>query len=124
MACLVAQPICIIRGTSQTFRITVFDEANARVDLTGSTLYFTVALTAGGAAEISKISTTPTEILILAQTGATLGQADIFLVPTDTTSLPLGLHVYDVWLELVTGERHVIVGPDEFRIEVGVTVIP
>lgn len=124
MAIPLAQPICMVRGTSKTFRVTVFDDANDPVDLTGATVYFTVALTAGGAAEISKTSAVPAEILILAQTGATLGQADIFLIPTDTASLPLGLHKYDVWVELSGGERHPVVLPNDFRLEAGVTVIP
>ena len=111
----------MVKGSSQPFRLTVFDSDNNPLYLTGTTLYFTVALTAGGTAEITKTSATPSEILILTQSGATLGQADIFLLPADTSSLPLGLHVYDVWIDLVGGERHVIVGPDEFRLECGVS---
>ncbi len=116
------QDIQIIRGVSKTFRLTVTDESSERVDLTSSTVHFRVKQNIEDAGtEIAKSSVTPAEVTLLAQSGATLGQADIFLQPSDTSGLPVGKHVYDVWVELSTGKRHAVVAPADFRIERAVT---
>ncbi len=118
------QDVQIIRGVSKTFRLTVTDDASDRVDLTGSTVYFRVKQTIDDATtEIAKSSAIPAEVTLLAQSGSTLGQADIFLQPGDTSALPVGKHVYDVWLELSSGKRHAVVRPANFRIERAVTEI-
>ena len=116
------QDISIVKGVSKTLRLTVTDDDGARVDLTGATIYFCVKKTkADLTLEIALVS--PTNIVILAQTGATLGQADIDLLPGDTSGLPVGQHVYDVWVEQSGGDRHAVVKPSSFFIEPSVTVL-
>lgn len=114
----------IYAGSSKTLRVTVYDDDSALLDLTGSTVYFTVRQSIGAATtEITKTSATVSEIEILTQSGTTLGQADIKLVPGDTSALTIGLHFYDVWIELAGGERHVVIPPSDFRILQPITVL-
>lgn len=111
-------------GSSKTLRVTVYDDDGTLLDLTGSTLFFTVRDNIGAvAAEITKTSADSAEIEILTQSGATLGQADIKLVPGDTSALAVGLHYYDVWIQLAGGERHVVIQPSAFRLNQPVTVL-
>ncbi len=113
----------IYKGQSATFRITVTDEDGERFDLTGATLYFRVKLsvTAADPALIAKASTTPAQITILAQTGDTLGQAEIYLVPSDTSALNAINYVYDVWLQKSGGEKQPVVPVSNLVINLPVT---
>ena len=121
MTCTV-QELNIVRGVSKTLRLTVVDEDGDAVDLTDAVVYFSVKILLSDAeAVIEKTSETPADITILAQSGDTLGKADIFLVPSDTLSLSAEKHYYDVWVELVTGARYCVVSPSAFWIRRGVT---
>lgn len=112
----------VVQGTNRHYRLTftspdlVDPETNpeGRVNLTGSTVYYRWKLKQNdpNPAEISKSSGDPAEILILTQSGDTLGQADVFLVPSDTDSLPSGVnHYWDAWVELSDGTRHAAIQP-------------
>lgn len=111
----------VVQGTNQQFRLTftsadlvdVDTNPEGRVDLTGATIYYRWKRNQGDAnpAEVSKSSAAPTEIDILAQSGDTLGQADVFLVPGDTELLTPGTHYYDAWVQLSTGIRHASIPP-------------
>lgn len=119
-----AQNTTIIAGSDQTYRITVVDANGVLVDLTGATVYYTVKQAASDAAAlIAKTSATVTEIDILAQSGATLGQAEIYLVPADTSAL-LGSYLYDVWVEMPSGLQYAIVAPARLKVEAAITSIP
>ena len=121
MSC-VRKELRIVRGTSQTYRITVADEASNEINLTGATAHFRIKLTINASTpELSLSSAVPADVLILTQSGSTLGQFDVFLDPTDTASLPIGKHVYDAWVVLASGERHAVIEPALFYIERGVT---
>lgn len=125
MSCATTQDQCIQKGASKTFCLTVLDDTGTAVDLTGATLYFTVAQTVGGTAVISKTSAVVTEIEILTQSGATLGQAKVYLQPSDTSTLDTSLpYVYDIWVELSSGQRYVVIAPSAFLVDESVTVIP
>lgn len=107
-----------LRGTDRTLRLTVFDENGDRLDITGATIWFHVKATIdAGSTVLEKI--TPTQITILAQTGATLGQADITIDDTDLTAQAPGLLVYDVMIEL-GGVRQRVIKPANFILERGV----
>lgn len=97
----------VIQGTDRRYRLTFTDESGP-IDLTGTTIYYRWKRNQSDAnpAEISKSSTTPAEITILAQAGDTLGQCDVFLIPSDTDTLPTGRHWWDAWVQLTTGERY------------------
>lgn len=122
MACA-AQNLTLTIGSSKTYRLTVYDEDGALLDLTGSTLYFTAKTTAG-ATIFAKVSTDTNQIEILTQSGDTLGQADVKIVPSDTSAATAGNHRYDAWIELASGKRYQIVPVSTFTLTAPVTVIP
>lgn len=105
MSCTV-WPVRLVRGEDARLLVTVEDDLTERVDLTGGTLRAGFATTAGAALAIDK--STPTGIELLAQTGDTLGQAEVVLLPADTSELAPGRYVGEVLLTLGTGERYVV----------------
>lgn len=117
------QDKALFRGTSKTYRLTVVDADEARVDLTGATVYFRVKLKLEDASPvIQKASTTPAQITLLDQTvAATKGQADIFISPSDTSGLASGSYRYDVWVQLASGKRYAVVEPAPFVINRAIT---
>lgn len=113
----------VVRGTSRTLSLTVSDSHGDAVDLTGSRVVFTVKCRASEVdPEIFKDSANGA--LEVAITGPTLGQAEVYIQPADTHNLTVGKYVFDVWVILVSGERHLVVGPGEFNVKQGVTLIP
>ncbi len=53
--------------------------------------------------------------------GALGGIAQLFIVPADTATLDGGEYVFDVWVELVGGERKVIIPEAAFTVTCAVT---
>jgi hypothetical protein len=104
---ITADTAVIIQGTDQKYRFT-FTDASGCIDLTASTIYYRWKKYQDDAnpAEILKSSSIVTEIEILPQAGATLGQADVFIDPTDTASLPTGWHYWDIWAVLASSKRY------------------
>jgi hypothetical protein len=123
MSCALRTDLSILAGSSKTYRLTIYDEDGDLLDLTGSTLYFTVR-NGANVQQFQKISSNPAQIEILTQSGATLGQADVKLVPSDTSALPAGEYKYDAWIVLASSKRYAIIPPSIFRVEIPVTVIP
>lgn len=115
----------IYRGTSKNFELTVCDDSGDPVNLTGARIIATVKCDVyDDKISIQKDSQVgPAEIEILTQSGDTLGQALIKFVPSDTQTLDPGEYVFDVWVVLSSGARHIVVGPDPFIIKRGVTVL-
>lgn len=114
------QDIQVIRGVTKTLRLSVIDDDGDAVDLAGATVYFRAKEAIGDAsAVISKSSAQVSEIEILTPT--TGGQADIKLAPSDTATLNLVPHVYDVWVQLASGDRHAVVKPARLYLERAVT---
>lgn len=108
------QDLTVFQGTNATFLLTFTDDdTDALEDLTGSTIHFRVKRDQSDLepALIQKSSANPSEILILTQAGATLGQARIFIDPADTESLTAGRLSYDVWLVEASGDRHTAIPP-------------
>lgn len=105
----------VIQGTDRRYRLTFTDpdlitgpNPEGRMDLTGATIYYRWKLLQSdpNPAEISKSSVVPAEITILAQGGDTLGQCDVYLIPSDTDTLPVGWHYWDTWIQVASGERY------------------
>ena len=86
--------IRIFSGDNLKLTVTVKDATETLVDLTGATIHFHVRPDATTAAVITKSSAIATEINILAQTGATLGQFELFLLPADTVSIDTVQYIY------------------------------
>ena len=118
---LPANAVVIIRGTSKTLVLTIRDKEGKLVNLTGSTIYMTVRTKETDEdCLFQKISTNGLEIDI---PNPTDGIAKIFIDPGDTVGKKPTRYVYDILIILVSGERHVVVGPAVFEIKAGVTVV-
>jgi hypothetical protein len=112
----------VVRGSSKTIDLTVTNEDGNPVDLTGSTVYFTVKrLVTDASPLIQKKSSDALEIDIFDPRG---GVARIYLNPADTQNLALNPYVFDVWVVLSSGKRYPVVGPATFDMLPSVTVIP
>lgn len=108
-------PLTVLAGDDLALRLTVTDDADARVDLTGAGIELEVKARIGGPdpAAIRKI--VGSGITLLDQTSAdTRGQADIAISSSDTSLTP-GLYWLDVVLVL-GGVRGHVIAPREFTI--------
>jgi hypothetical protein len=110
------------RGTSKTFILEITDEEGAVVNLTGSTIYFTVKDSIDAVNPlIQKKSSDALQIDIYDPVG---GKAKIYLDPADTQALALKPRIFDVWVVLTSGKRYVVIPPSDFVLKPSVTVIP
>ena len=117
------RPLTILRGSSKTLLLTVKDSGKNLVDLTGAKVLFTIKRNIEAAAELVRKTTDEAlEAVLLTQSGDTLGQAHIFLTPSDTlTADPARDYVYDVWVELVSGKRYAVIVPSQLDLRRAVT---
>jgi hypothetical protein len=104
-----------------TFRVTCFDEDDARVDLTGATITFRVknAITDVDAVIAKSVGS---GITILDQSdpdGETYGQADIEVLRADVAALAAGVKVYEVVVTL-DGNTASVVRPNPYVLSQGV----
>jgi len=115
--------IRIIRGTSKTYLLSVTDEEGERVDLNGARIIFSVKRSLDDEHTLvqkdSQKGTAQVEIL----TPTKAGQANIYLVPSDTNTLDVRDYVFDVWVILSSGKRYAVIPPSVLEVEAGVTVI-
>lgn len=90
------------------------------LDITGATLYFTARDKADDSAPLfQKTSASLAEIELSDPKG---GVAKIYLEPADTQDLSAqGSYVFDVWVELASGSRYVVIPPASIQILQGVT---
>lgn len=96
----------MFKGDHRTFKLTVKDQAGAVVNLTGSVLVFTLKIDAADVAVlVSKSSTVVGEITI---TAPLLGEAEIYLVPGDTSGLEPGSYMFDVQLTTPASKVHTL----------------
>lgn len=127
--------ICVVQGEDETFEITVLNAASTAYDLTAVKIYFTVKKDwRDDTAVISKATVnaggSDSQILVLPQSGATKGKAQIYLVPADTDGLTdddvdnANHWVYDIWLVTVAGKHKAIRRANKFEILPRVTVLP
>ena len=122
------EPIKVKRGATTTLRLTARNSNKQTVDLTGAKVWFTVKNRFEDAAAcITKKNAAAGgvdgQILItMPQTGATKGQAKIFLVPADTAGMSTEETYWcDAWVQLATGERYQVIQPGQFLVESVVT---
>ena len=113
--------LTLYRGESRVITLTVTDPATKqKADLSTGTWQIVtcefqvkVTTTTADPALISK--SIGSGITVLAQSGATLGQLQISLSPTDTedTDTPPGLYKYDVVATFTSGARVYLVKPSK-----------
>ncbi len=115
--------LVIIRGSSKTLVLTVKDKNKELVDLTDSKVLFTIKRNIeDSVGAVRKTTDVAAEAILLPQSGSTLGQAHIFLSPSDTSGLePARDYVYDVWVELPSGKRHAVILPSQLDLRRSVT---
>lgn len=115
--------IDVVRGTSRTLVLTVKDSHGDVVDLTSSRVVFSVKCKTSDTTPIiqkdSDVGSAQAEI-----TDAVNGEAKIYIQPSDTQNLNPTKYIFDVWVILSSGSRHLVVGPGAFNVKAGVTVIP
>lgn len=112
-------PMRVFRGDTLDLVLTVTDDADEPVDLTGAAIVLTVKPNPGDA-DATFTRTVGTGITLRAQSGDTLGQADIAITSANTGVAP-GLYYLDVVVTLAGKTQHVV-EPVEFTI--GATVNP
>ena len=114
----------IYRGETKSWRLTVTLDGVAQ-SLAGCTLHARVKRQLEDDATVmAKVSTDPTEIQILTQSGATLGQALLHSVPVDTQDLDPGTYLLDVWLIDAGGAQVVLLPPHPLGVRRTVTELP
>jgi hypothetical protein len=108
-------PVRVYAGDTTTLRLTITDDADARVDLTGAELELEVKQALGGADPALISKSVGAGITLLDQTDTvTRGQADIELTSADTAQAP-GLYWLDVVVALAGARVHVV-APREFTV--------
>jgi hypothetical protein len=116
--CADDRAIRLAKGAHATITITVYDETDTLVDLTDHGVSFRVKLAVTDAVPLIA-ATVGDGITLLAQTGDTLGQAEIAIVPADTAAMDPGLYVYEVRVtEPAPGsEIHSVIRPSDLVLE-------
>lgn len=107
-------PMSVLAGDALRLCLTVTDDADARVNLTGAAIELQVKRTLGAADPATIAKAIGTGITLRDQTqAATKGQADIVITSANTTQPP-GLY----WLDVVVdnGDRTHVIAPREFTI--------
>lgn len=117
---MVKLPLRIWRGQTRTYRFTVFDlETDAPVSIADyDDIEFEVKKAAGDADPALIAKAIGDGVERLAQSGDTLGQLEVTLVPDDTAGegTPPGVFSYDLW-GISGGNRYVLAIPADFTIE-------
>lgn len=116
-------PLLIIRGDDIVYRLTVTDDQDARVNLTGASIDFQIRITPGASGSPPIAKSVGSGITLLDQTSSTTkGQADIAIDSADTLAagVPAGLYWLDV-LVTASGKRHHAIEPQELAIADTVT---
>lgn len=121
-----ATEIVVPKGSTSSYTFTIMLNG-AAVDLTGQSLIFSVATRAGVTPIFAKKNTAAgggdTQIEVLAQTGATLGQCRVKFAEADTLSLTPGIFECDMWLVTTLGEEIQVVPVTPFRVGKAVTLL-
>lgn len=111
--------IAIYKGASKTLKLSVVDAAGKPVAINGALIIFTIKRDIKDPQPLlQKKSTDATQVLI---TAPDVGLAEIYLLPSDTQTWDVRVYTFDVWIQLASGARYVIVPPSDFKVERGVT---
>jgi hypothetical protein len=114
-----ANGIFIYKGSSKLLSLDVVSKDGKPFPINGATLWFSVKRQITDPLPLfQKSSRDSAQIAI---TAPDVGKAEIYLLPSDTQSLDARTYVFDVWIELSTGERYLLVPPSDFRVERSVT---
>ncbi len=110
MSCSVTTDLTIQRGASLDVRIAVVDAAGAPIDITGSRIWMAVHRCDRAESRVLvKDSDTAGHVTIEPHVSPTEGEFVVHLVPADTSGLTGVRHLYEIWLELPSGDRYAVV---------------
>lgn len=113
--------IAIYKGVSKTLKLSVLDANTQPVPINGALLWFTVKRDIRDVQPLlQKKSSNSAEILI---TAPDVGLAEIYLLPDDTQTWDARTYVFDIWIQLASGARYIIVPPSDFRVDRAVTTL-
>lgn len=113
--------VTIVRGASKKLALTVQDENDSPVDLTGSRLVFTLKTSlASEHPLLVKTSDDDSQILI---TSPTAGLAEVYILPADTKGLEPGQYVFDIWLIDSDSNHYPVTKPVLLTVQAAVTVL-
>jgi len=112
--CRMGRTHSVAQGEDKVLTLTVNDSNGSPRDLTGAYVYFAIKRTDDDATQVVQYDNDAgTGVTLLAQSGATLGQAEIAVAAADTTAEPVGTAlVYDVFV------RFDPAGADNERVQV------
>lgn len=97
----------IYKSQHKDYEINVAD-ALGKTNITGFTVAFYVKETVSGDPIIEKTTAEVTEIKI---TDGSKGEAELYLVPADTSSLDVGKYYYEIWItDLNSKDRPILAG--------------
>lgn len=117
-----ASTILVAKGETKILKLTVTQEDNSPLDLTGAVLYMTVKRFQEDATIIfTKRSTDPLQIAI---TRPRHGEAEIYILSGDTRGLSAVDYVYDIWVVLTGDRRYPVILPGLLTITQPITTIP
>jgi len=107
----------IIKGNNKVFEITLTDDDDNAMDLTGGTLNFTLTDWRGEVI-LTKTSDIVAEIEIV---DAEAGQSQIKFVPADTTGVDIGTHIFYVNLTDVSSQIFTVLTGNFILMDLGTT---
>lgn len=114
--CTDLNALAIPQGTSATLRFTKLIAGVAATVADDDDLIFEVIRYPGDAeAPLISLSRLTSGVTLLAQSGATLGQFDVQLIPAHTEAMDLGRYTYHVYGE-DAGNRFQIIPPSSFMV--------
>lgn len=113
------------QGESKTFRLTVTNEDDTPVDLTGVRVLLTVK---GDAREsiprIRKDSSVVGLPVQAAVTDALAGVAEVYFFPNDTKTLDAGVYVFDLWVIFGDGRQVPVIPESTIEVLQSITRLP
>lgn len=115
----VTEPITLYKGETTVMRITVIREDDGlRENLTTASNIEWQLKTAPGAADAPLISKSlGSGVVLLTQSGDTLGQFEVTLLSADTSALAAGVYYYDAVVVMPGAVRHYVIRPSKATIK-------
>jgi len=114
--------LSLTRGNSHTYGITFKNSSGVPYNIKNWVVKFTLKTNydlPDSEASLQKIVTTFTDT-----TGGTSGSAQISLVPSDTSTLDIGVYDFDVAVTTATANEFITILKGKFDLEYGVTKTP
>lgn len=117
-SCADDRVIRLAKGAHALITVTVYDETDTLVNLDNHSMSFRVKVALGDVSAVIN-KTVGSGITLLAQSGDTLGQAEVDITPADIAALDPGLLVYEIRVvEPAPGSRiHSVIRPSDLVLE-------